>query len=300
MTTPPPQMQHCNQLSVSLPSLQTQFDAPYMFSPEPSPLVSASSHSHDVFGPLQIPFQQTPQSYYDQRSPLSSMHTTPSDVAPNMYVPVPAPSSTSFESHFSYFAPAAHAPVYGQSVYQQLPLEHIQQEYAAMHAKPSFLCYGGQSLAPFEGGHGLTISYPGPYHPDQLAQMYNMSAELQYPDASDYDVAGQTRSMKRRRMSNDSEPPSSAMTYSSYSIDMYSWASSASHSSQRSSSLDFNLFSSYGDAFWNATHQQHHHGAAAASVSQHANGWHPPMLPPNNSLQFVQWPDKDSSLSEVD
>ncbi|EKM58180.1 uncharacterized protein PHACADRAFT_252287 [Phanerochaete carnosa HHB-10118-sp] len=161
-TTPPPQMQHCNPLSVSLSPLQTHFDAPYMFSPEPSPLVSASPHSHNVFGPLQIPFQQAPQSYYDQWSPLSSMPTTPSDVAPNMYVPAPAPSPTSFESHFSYFAPAAHAPVYGQSVYQQLPLEHIQQEYAAMRAKPSFPCYGGQGLAPFEAGHGLAPSYPPP------------------------------------------------------------------------------------------------------------------------------------------
>ncbi|EKM52431.1 uncharacterized protein PHACADRAFT_260812 [Phanerochaete carnosa HHB-10118-sp] len=145
-----------------------------------------------------------------------------------------------------------------------------------------------------------SLSYPGPYHPDQLAQMYNMSAELQYPDASDYDVAEQTRSTKRRRMSNDSEPPSSATTYSSYSTDSYSSASSTSHSSQRSSSLDFNFFSSYGGMFRNATHQQHHQGAAAASVSQHANGWHPPMLPPHNSPQFVHPPMLPPDESSMD
>lgn len=141
-----------------------------------------------------------------------------------------------------------------------------------------------------------SMSYSGPYHADQMTQGYNMQPELQYPDASDYDVAEQARSAKRRRMSNDSgsEPPSSATTYSSYSTDSYSSASSASHSSQRSSSMDFNFFTSYGSMFRNAPHQ-HHQGAA-----NHGNGWHPPMLPPDNSPQFVHPPMLPPDESSMD
>ncbi|EKM49592.1 uncharacterized protein PHACADRAFT_201303 [Phanerochaete carnosa HHB-10118-sp] len=113
-----------------------------------------------------------------------------------------------------------------------------------------------------------SLSYSGPYHPDQLAQMYNMSAELQHPDASDYNVTEQT-----------------------WSTNSYLSVWLTSHSLQRLSLLDSNFFSSYGGMFWNTTHQQHYQGAAAASFV------HLPILLPDKSstdyLQTLQYNDTE-------
>ena len=96
------------------------------------------------------------------------------------------------------------------------------------------------------------LSYSGPYHPDQLTQAFNMAAGLQYPDASDYNTAKQSHAVKCHHVSNDtgSESLSSATAYSSYHhCSCPSASSPTSHSSQRSSSLDFNFPFGYGDMF---------------------------------------------------
>ncbi|CAL1698472.1 unnamed protein product [Somion occarium] len=118
--------------------------------------------------------------------------------------------------------------------------------------------------------YNFNASFPGPYHPDYLSQVYGGHQDA-YPftmgDSSDYD-GSEMRSNKRRRMSNDSasEPPSSAVSYSSFS-DFSNTSSATSHS--QGSSLDFpfnNNFSNYSLMRGNSSAL-----------------WHPPMLPPDNS-----------------
>lgn len=94
------------------------------------------------------------------------------------------------------------------------------------------------------------------------------------------------RTAKRRRMSTDSvsEPPSSAVSYSSYGGDSFTTGSGATSagtsSSSRRSSMDFPFFSPYtvfrgngNNAFW---HHSSNSGGAERSPQSFV---HPPMLP---------------------
>ena len=123
------------------------------------------------------------------------------------------------------------------------------------------------------------LSFPGPYHPDYIMQLYNAPPPDALPfasvDLSDMDNLGMNRrTNKRRRMSTDSasEPPSSAVSYSSYG-DGYSTSSSTSHSQRSSMEFPFSAYPHYhvlrgsGNAFW-----------------------HPPMLPQDHSPQFIHPP----------
>ena len=83
--------------------------------------------------------------------------------------------------------------------------------------------------------------FPGPYHPDifQQQQYSCMNDALPFSSVESSEmesVATPARSHKRRRMSTDSasEPPSTAVSFSSYG-DGYSLSSSATSVSQRSS-----------------------------------------------------------------
>ncbi|KAF9231851.1 hypothetical protein BU15DRAFT_90809 [Melanogaster broomeanus] len=134
--------------------------------------------------------------------------------------------------------------------------------------------------------------FPGPYHPDYLSQNFQTPSDalpFSTVEMLDTEVAtNEQRVTKRCRMSRDSvsEPPSSAVLFSSYA-DSYSGHSSAtSHS--RSSSMDFPFFSSYsifrgsGKAFW-------HPPMLAADRSPQFN--HPPMLPAEESpMDFLHPP----------
>lgn len=120
--------------------------------------------------------------------------------------------------------------------------------------------------------------FPGPYHPDYLSQNFHQTPGDALPFAS-VDTIGdeaknrntEQRNTKRRRMSTESasEPPSSAVSISSYAE---SFSSSATSHSRRSS-MDFPFFAPYsvfrgsGNAFW-----------------------HPPMLPTDRSPQFIHPP----------
>ncbi|KAI1787418.1 hypothetical protein LXA43DRAFT_951307 [Ganoderma leucocontextum] len=111
--------------------------------------------------------------------------------------------------------------------------------------------------------------FPGPYHPDYISQLYTIPSDalpFSSGDTSDCDSASESRASKRRRMSNDSasEPPSSAVSFSSYSDSYTSTSSSASHSQR--SSVDF-PYTPYSSGSFNMLR---------------GGTWHPPMLPPGD------------------
>ncbi|KII90088.1 hypothetical protein PLICRDRAFT_174876 [Plicaturopsis crispa FD-325 SS-3] len=131
--------------------------------------------------------------------------------------------------------------------------------------------------------------FPGPYHPDYLMQnAVNAPADplpFASVDSSDMENLGMSpRTSKRRRMSVDSasEPPSSAVSYNSYN-DGYSSSSTTSRSARSSMDFPFNFYPSYpplrgsGNTFW-----------------------HPPMLPQDNSPQFVHPPMLPADESPMD
>jgi len=161
--------------------------------------------------------------------------------------------------------------------------------------------------------------FPGPYHPDYLSQNWvqpgmasagandalpfagvdNLDGEsASSSDTSQMDKSANShgsgnsngnsnptmtgRTAKRRRMSIDSasEPPSSAVSYSSYGGDSFtaSTGPTSASSSSRRSSMDFPFFSPYtvfrgngNNAFWH-----HSSGSGAERSPQFV---HPPMLP---------------------
>ncbi|KAG1813474.1 hypothetical protein EV424DRAFT_1326546 [Suillus variegatus] len=145
--------------------------------------------------------------------------------------------------------------------------------------------------------------FPGPYHPDYLSQNWvppsmagvgsgtneaagNISNNNANPTANANSNSNTTgRTAKRRRMSTDSvsEPPSSAVSYSSYGGDSFRTGSGATSagtsSSSRRSSMDFPFFSPYtvfrgngNNAFW-------HHSSNGGGAERSPQFVHPPMLP---------------------
>lgn len=160
---------------------------------------------------------------------------------------------------------------------------------------------------------GIYSAFPGPYHPDYLAQHSTPADALPFAAAdvqseSEKEVEqDQPRSSKRRRMSTDSasEPPSSAVSFSSQN-DGYSSQSSATSQSQtshsgpsghsqpshsRNNSMDFpfNHYPSYNilrgssNTFW--------HPPMSLSARDSPQFIHPPMLPPDDSpMDYLHHP----------
>ena len=114
-----------------------------------------------------------------------------------------------------------------------------------------------------------TSYFPGPYHPDVISQLYTIPNDAlpfaSSGDTSDADSVSESRASKRRRMSNDSasEPPSSAVSFSSYSDSFTSASSSTSHSQRSSVDFPYTPYSSFN--------------------MLRGGSWHPPMLPPDGS-----------------
>ena len=167
----------------------------------------------------------------------------------------------------------------------------------------------------------MSTLYPGPYHPDYLLQLYNVPGDalpFSSVDSVEIDVGMSPRSNKRRRMSTDSaeDPPSSAVSFASYSGDGYSsGASSASHGHShslshtisRGHSHSFSLSHNHSHSMSSHVHSHslsHSHGHTKRSsmefpfTTYNANGtinqgpvlrgsgntfWHPPMLPQTGS-----------------
>jgi len=149
-----------------------------------------------------------------------------------------------------------------------------------------------------QGSYSSTLGFnpfPGPYHPDYLSQQPDSISQSYSPpqgtipfsgdESSDMD-SSEYRANKRRRMSTDSasEPPSSAVSYSSYAESYSTGQTSATSHSQRSS-MDFpyNNYSSYG-----------------LLRGPSSTFWHPPMLPPDNSPHFIHPPMLPPDESPMD
>ncbi|TFK68798.1 hypothetical protein BDN72DRAFT_897854 [Pluteus cervinus] len=150
-------------------------------------------------------------------------------------------------------------------------------------------------------------AFPGPYHPDYLAQLTastSSSAGDSLPfstEVQEIDLSMSPRTSKRRRMSTDSasEPPSSAVSYSSYN-DGYSSASSATSISQRSTEFPFSSYNSgpalrgSGNTFWHppmlppGDHSPHlfHPPMLPPTEESPMDYLHPPMLPPDDDALF--------------
>jgi GATA-binding protein, other eukaryote len=164
--------------------------------------------------------------------------------------------------------------------------------------------------------------FPGPYHPDYLAQQSATPADaLPFASAEETESESkeESRTNKRRRMSTDSEsePPSSAVSFSSYN-EGYSSQSSATSNSQRSSmEFPFNQYPSYnilrgsGNTFWHPPMAIAHdspqfiHPPMLPSEDSHMDYLHPPMLPQEEENLFNQYlhppmvPPEDSSKSHM-
>ena len=189
--------------------------------------------------------------------------------------------------------------------------------------------------SPYSHSHTLSSSlassssvmslYPGPYHPDYLMQLCNVPGDalpFSSVDSVEVDAGMSPRSNKRRRMSTDSaeEPPSSAVSFASYSAGDGGYSSTASSTSHgRSHSLSHTLSRGHSHSFslsLNHSHSLSSHGHSLSLSHSHphehtkrssmefpfttynANGtinqgpvlrgsgntfWHPPMLPQTGS-----------------
>ncbi|KAI0297069.1 hypothetical protein B0F90DRAFT_1669623 [Multifurca ochricompacta] len=149
-------------------------------------------------------------------------------------------------------------------------------------------------------------SFPGPYHPDLLSQLYSTDYTTSSGDTSEGENGGiEMRGAKRRRMSNDSatEPPSSAVSFSSFSGDSsgFSTSSGISGSGSARNSMDFS-FSGSSNSPSNGT------GSGSPNLGTTCNGntsnsnngsgaggyystyWHPPMLPQPHGSPFIHPP----------
>ncbi|THH12446.1 hypothetical protein EW146_g7691 [Bondarzewia mesenterica] len=131
----------------------------------------------------------------------------------------------------------------------------------------------------FSGSDHFSLNmphFPGPYHPDYLSQLFSQNPETQSPvgESSDID-SSDSRKNKRRRMSNDSatDPPSSAVSYSSFGDSFSSSGTSTTSSSQRSSmEYPYPSYSSY--------------PMLRSGNNGNNTFWHPPMLPQTDSPQY--------------
>jgi hypothetical protein len=129
-----------------------------------------------------------------------------------------------------------------------------------------------------QGVYSTVTSFPGPYHPDHLARLYNHRPADALPFASvdlpEVETSGRTN--KRCRMSTDSasEPPSSAVSFSSFNDGYSSASSTTSHSHRSSMEFPFSSFPHYNIL----------RGAGSNAF------WHPPMLCQDRSPPFVHPP----------
>lgn len=157
---------------------------------------------------------------------------------------------------------------------------------------------------------GIFNPFPGPYHPDYLSQQAAATPADALPFASVDNIQPETetkeeesRTNKRRRMSTDSasEPPSSAVSYSSFNEGFSSQSSATSQSQRSSMEFPFNQYPSYNilrgsaNTFWHppmvATHDspQLIHPPMLPSEDSHMDYLHPPMLPQEEENLFNQY-----------
>ncbi|KAG2029873.1 hypothetical protein BDR03DRAFT_995028 [Suillus americanus] len=144
------------------------------------------------------------------------------------------------------------------------------------------LPFSGVDIIDGEAGSNASSSNASP-NTNNASNVPNNNANTTTNANSNSGTTGRTA--KRRRMSTDSvsEPPSSAVSYSSYGGDSFTTGSGATSagtsSSSRRSSMDFPFFSPYtvfrgngNNAFW-------HHSSNGGGADRSPQFVHPPMLP---------------------
>jgi GATA-binding protein len=151
----------------------------------------------------------------------------------------------------------------------------------------------------------LSLSnFPGPYHPDLLSQLYSTDYNTSSGDNSEGESGVEMRGAKRRRMSNDSvtEPPSSAVSFSSFGRDSssFSTSSATSVSSSARNSMDFSFPGSSNSPSNGAGNCSPNMGGGNNNTNNGNNGagagsyyssfWHPPMLPQPHGSPFIHPP----------
>lgn len=149
------------------------------------------------------------------------------------------------------------------------------------------------------GGAGH-VGFPGPYHPDYIHQMLyagaggdsyasnttnNNTSNNAGGDSSDVEdgLIGGGRSTKRRRMSNDSgsatDPPSSAVSYSSFSDNSYTSASTSSATSASATSSSARNSIEFPFSYSYTTSPSSHTNPLTTGIRNYNAFLHPPMLP---------------------
>jgi GATA-binding protein len=150
---------------------------------------------------------------------------------------------------------------------------------------------------------GLNLSsFPGPYHPDLLSQLYPTDYTTGGGDASEGENGIEMRVAKRRRMSNDSatEPPSSAVSFSSFGDSNFSTSSATSASGSARNSMDFSFSGSSSPPSNGAGCGSPNMNGGSCNAPNNNNGsgaggyysayWHPPMLPQPHGSPFIHPP----------
>jgi GATA-binding protein, other eukaryote len=147
-------------------------------------------------------------------------------------------------------------------------------------------------------------SFPGPYHPDLLSQLYSADYTTSNGDTSEGENGIDTRCAKRRRMSDDSstDPPSSAVSFSSFGGDSngFSTSSATSCSGSARNSMEFSFSgSSSPPSNGNSCESPNLNGGSnnpthSNSISRaggyYSSYWHPPMLPQAHGSPFIHPP----------
>ena len=145
------------------------------------------------------------------------------------------------------------------------------------------------------GYPGLNLSnFPGPYHPDLLSQLYSTDYGTNSGDTSDCENGTEMRVAKRRRMSDDSvtEPPSSAVSFSSFGDSAFSTSSATSASGSARHSMEF----SYSGSSSSPSNGCGSPNSGSCNVPKCNSGgyysayWHPPMLPQPHGSPFIHPP----------
>jgi GATA-binding protein, other eukaryote len=161
---------------------------------------------------------------------------------------------------------------------------------------------------------GINLSnFPGPYHPDLLSQLYPADyTTTGSGDTSEGENGVEMHVRKRRRMSNDSatEPPSSAVSFSSFGDGSgFSASSATSASGSTRHSMDFSYSGSSsspsngtgcgspnmsGGGGNNGGYNGHGPGHGASNNNgpggYYSSCWHPPMLPQPHGSPFIHPP----------
>jgi GATA-binding protein len=189
--------------------------------------------------------------------------------------------------------------------------DDIDAEFASNHMTNSGrFGYGTATQSELVGALGGTNAYsypalnlssfPGSYHHDLSSQLYSADYTTSSGDTSDCENGIEMRVAKRRRMSDGSatEPPSSAVSFSSFGDGSSFSASSATSAGSARHSMEFS-FSGSSSSPSNGCGSPNMNGGSCNASNGNCNSgasgyyssfWHPPMLPQPRGSPFIHPP----------